>query len=188
MKINRIPDLLTIHLKRFNCTIRWREKIRTRVDFPITGLDMSRWVEAGEEKDCLYDLIGVVNHLGGMQGGHYVSTVKATKCTNDGFENVAHSFNGKTVEGEFDRQAVEATSAPTGRKMSKEEQQQEKLLKANRVNSTNATSSADPLWLLADDDAIHPISPRQLVSEGAYCLFYRKRNLSSYNMAHTATL
>jgi len=42
----RVPDILVIHLKRFNCTARWREKIRTKVHFPINSLDMNQWASS----------------------------------------------------------------------------------------------------------------------------------------------
>ncbi|CAN0537870.1 unnamed protein product, partial [Ectocarpus sp. 12 AP-2014] len=42
MKIDlwKMPDVLVIHMKRFHCSARWREKIRTLVLFPHSGLDM----------------------------------------------------------------------------------------------------------------------------------------------------
>ena len=77
----RLPDVLIIHIKRFNMTARWREKIRTKVDFPLEGLDMSEFmaeqfddkvVESQESErgngrsEYIYDLFSVVNHLGSM--------------------------------------------------------------------------------------------------------------------------
>merc|ERR1711971_151784 len=66
MTLWRLPDLLTFHLKRFNCSARWREKITTKVNFPLTGLDMKKWVDTSSPTididGSIYDLIGVVNH------------------------------------------------------------------------------------------------------------------------------
>lgn len=42
--IVRSPDVLILHLKRFGMTARWREKIRTRVIFPFTSLDLSPYL------------------------------------------------------------------------------------------------------------------------------------------------
>ena len=43
LELWRLPDILTIHVKRFNCSARWREKITTKVNFPLTGLDLTEW-------------------------------------------------------------------------------------------------------------------------------------------------
>lgn len=73
------PDILVIHLSRFYYTTHAREKLDTPVDFPVSGLDLSPWVasEASHKHTradhCLYDLCGVVNHFGGMGGGHYTA-------------------------------------------------------------------------------------------------------------------
>ena len=55
------PDVLVIHLKRFLCTARWREKLRTDISFPRRGLDLSKFLPA--EAYAVYDLFGVINHL-----------------------------------------------------------------------------------------------------------------------------
>ena len=69
----RLPDLLTFHIKRFNCSARWREKITTKINFPLTGLDMQEWcheespvAQGYTQGSYVYDLIGVLNHYGGM--------------------------------------------------------------------------------------------------------------------------
>jgi hypothetical protein len=87
----RLPDILIIHIKRFNMTARFREKIRAKVVYPLQGLDMQPFTvrvqpEGGSgsegggggrggggrsgdgddqdgEEDA-YDLYGVSNHLG----------------------------------------------------------------------------------------------------------------------------
>lgn len=108
MNLWRLPDLLTFHIKRFNMSARWREKITTKVNFPLTGLDMSEWCHQDESPSAstlpsdygdsyVYDLIGVVNHYGSMTGGHYVAICKATACGSGGREEVALTFNGVGV-------------------------------------------------------------------------------------------
>jgi len=74
-----LPRVLVIHLKRFSYNKYWRDKIDALVEFPLTGLDMSKYVNdptQKTERNCFYDLIGVSNHFGGMGGGHYTAYAK----------------------------------------------------------------------------------------------------------------
>ncbi|EEC44634.1 predicted protein, partial [Phaeodactylum tricornutum CCAP 1055/1] len=84
MNLWRLPDLLTFHLKRFNMSARWREKLTTKINFPLTGLDLRHWchkespaVQVDPMESSVYDLIGVVNHYGSMTGGHYAVSESA---------------------------------------------------------------------------------------------------------------
>lgn len=36
----------------------------------------------------VYDLFGVVNHMGGMTGGHYTAYCRSSPCSKDGVEVV----------------------------------------------------------------------------------------------------
>ncbi|KAG0687638.1 CSN-associated deubiquitinating enzyme Ubp12 [Pichia californica] len=69
------PDILTIHLKRFESTQSFSDKIDITVDFPIEGLDLTKYV-ADKDGDHIYDLFAVDNHYGGLGGGHYTAYVK----------------------------------------------------------------------------------------------------------------
>lgn len=86
VEIWRLPDLLIIHLKRFSFTNGKLMKIGHLVKFPLVGLDMSFWMLNSKKKkgvtikttreNYLYDLYAVVNHTGGISGGHYTSFCK----------------------------------------------------------------------------------------------------------------
>lgn len=196
MALWRLPDLLTIHLKRFNCSARWREKITTKVNFPLTGLDLQEWChlespvlhEGNAGETCIYDLVGVLNHYGGMTGGHYVATCKATACSKDGREEVAYDFNSAGsskpifIGGELD--ADSQSGWKFGRQRS--EVNQKKITAA--LTARAAAESAEPLWLQFDDDLVEPIPPRFVVSETAYVLFYRRRHITASNIAKYSTL
>jgi hypothetical protein len=192
MNLWRLPDLLTFHIKRFNMSARWHEKITTKVNFPLTGLDMSEWchdespVRQKEPGDSyVYDLIGVMNHYGSMTGGHYVATCKATASSREGREEVAYSFNGvgaNAVETEDD------SGAPSGWRLgrSRPDTNQNKIVTA--MTAKTVTESAEPMWLQFDDEVVEPIPPRLVVSEMAYVLFYRRRHITPSNIAKYSTL
>ena len=87
----RLPHFLVIQLKRFSFrNILWREKIDSMVRYPIEGLDMSRYyVRTDNNPDFhpIYDLYAVVNHFGGLFGGHYTAFAK----TSNGYKNIGLS-------------------------------------------------------------------------------------------------
>lgn len=55
-----------------------QEKIADLVHFPVEGLDMRPFVITlkDEPAPVLYDLYGVSNHFGSLNGGHYTAHVK----------------------------------------------------------------------------------------------------------------
>mmetsp|Transcript_19270 Transcript_19270/g.28778 ORF Transcript_19270/g.28778 Transcript_19270/m.28778 type:complete len:917 (-) Transcript_19270:200-2950(-) len=75
--IQKLPDTLTIHFKRFAATMRGFQKVGKHVKIP-TILNMAPFCvpSSPEEKKTereLYGLTGIVVHSGGMGGGHYVA-------------------------------------------------------------------------------------------------------------------
>ncbi|XP_028401307.1 ubiquitin carboxyl-terminal hydrolase 15-like [Dendronephthya gigantea] len=68
-----LPKILIIHLKRFSYNRFWRDKLDIKVDFPLTNLDMSKYVINSEHPPAIYDLHAVSNHFGGLGGGHYTA-------------------------------------------------------------------------------------------------------------------
>lgn len=91
----KVPDVLVLHIKRFNMSAKWQEKLKTMVDFPITGLDMSPWChKEAPKRDSIYDLIGTIDHHEGtnLNTGHYTSTCRATACSPDGREEAVYNF------------------------------------------------------------------------------------------------
>ncbi|KAK2167839.1 hypothetical protein LSH36_23g05071 [Paralvinella palmiformis] len=69
----KLPKVLVIHLKRFQFNRYRRDKLDVFVEYPIKGLDMQQWIINSEHGPALYDLKGVVNHYGGLGGGHYTA-------------------------------------------------------------------------------------------------------------------
>jgi len=72
----KLPDVLIIHLKRFSYTQYHREKINSKIHFPLTDLQLSDFCTNPEMKDSNYDLFAVSNHMGGLGGGHYTAYAK----------------------------------------------------------------------------------------------------------------
>ena len=107
-RIWKFPNILIITLKRYHNGLR---KIQNIVDFPLTDMDMSKYYCYSRKEPVLYDCIGVCNHSGSVEGGHYTSFVK----------------------------------------------------------------KQDNKWYHYNDSVIQQISDSSVVSEKAYCLFYRKK-------------
>lgn len=55
-----------------------QEKVNETVKFPIEGLDMRPYCITLKDhpEPMLYDLYGVSNHYGSLNGGHYTACVK----------------------------------------------------------------------------------------------------------------
>jgi len=75
----KLPDVLVVHLKRFQYTTYWRDKIDTYIDFPIEGLDLTKYVLNPNEPPPIYDLFAESIHSGGLSGGHYTAYAKNHK-------------------------------------------------------------------------------------------------------------
>ncbi|KAL4160670.1 hypothetical protein PRNP1_001234 [Phytophthora ramorum] len=71
----RLPDLVMVQLKRFQyLENQHKQKVRSLVDFPLKGLDFSKWLGRHDGPDSpVYDLYAVANHVGGLTRGHYTA-------------------------------------------------------------------------------------------------------------------
>lgn len=71
----RLPDLVMVQLKRFQyLENQHKQKVRALVDFPLKGLDFSRWMGRQDQAESsVYDLYAVANHVGGLTRGHYTA-------------------------------------------------------------------------------------------------------------------
>lgn len=68
-----LPDILIITLKRFSNNNKKNNKI---IEFPLKNLDMSKFILGYDKDSYKYDLFGICNHIGGVNGGHYTAYVK----------------------------------------------------------------------------------------------------------------
>ncbi|CAM9329312.1 unnamed protein product, partial [Heterosigma akashiwo] len=97
LQLWRVPNILVLVLKRFEFrNALFSNKDETFVDFPIDGLDMSRYCE-GEDAavPALYDLFAVSNHMGRLGFGHY--TAFARDFTDQGLSSQWHLYDDSSV-------------------------------------------------------------------------------------------
>ncbi|XP_075039657.1 ubiquitin carboxyl-terminal hydrolase 19 isoform X2 [Mixophyes fleayi] len=106
----RLPNILIIQLKRFSFrTFIWRDKINDLVDFPVRGLDLTTFC-IGQKEDHqrpIYDLYAVINHYGGMIGGHYTAYARLPNDKNSQRNDVGwRLFDDSTVTTVDESQVV----------------------------------------------------------------------------------
>uniref|UniRef100_A0A8C6SRZ3 ubiquitinyl hydrolase 1 n=1 Tax=Neogobius melanostomus TaxID=47308 RepID=A0A8C6SRZ3_9GOBI len=98
----RLPNVLIIQLKRFSFrSFIWRDKINDMVDFPVRNLDLSQFC-IGQKDELqqppVYDLYAVINHYGGMIGGHYTAYARLPSDKNSQRSDVGwRLFDDSTV-------------------------------------------------------------------------------------------
>jgi ubiquitin carboxyl-terminal hydrolase 8 len=68
IKFWSLPKVLIVVLKRF---MNNGNKITKKIDFPLKNLDLCKYCVGYRKKSNVYDLMGVSNHVGSLQGGHY---------------------------------------------------------------------------------------------------------------------
>jgi len=92
------PKILVITLQRFQTIFSSQGQVHISkkmdlVYFPIENLDLSKYVVGYHPRKYIYDLYGVVNHIGDVHGGHYTAFVlgqdkKWYHCNDDRIEMV----------------------------------------------------------------------------------------------------
>lgn len=54
----------------------WRQKLQTTVEFPLNSLDVKNFAYVNQSTPPSYNLYGIINHYGTLEGGHYISFSK----------------------------------------------------------------------------------------------------------------
>ena len=77
LRIERIPQYLVITFKRFKYTLMYRTKMNCPIKFPTNKINLEPYLTRYDsyEKNKIYDLYAVVNHIGNLYGGHYYSVI-----------------------------------------------------------------------------------------------------------------
>ncbi|CAI2725986.1 unnamed protein product [Schistosoma spindalis] len=101
-KLVALPEILTLHLKRFSSNHLYSSKLSSPVNFPLKNLDLSPFLHRDcTDKITIYDLIGVICHYGGCGGGHY------TTCAYNSSTEHWYEFNDEHVR-KLDAEQVES--------------------------------------------------------------------------------
>jgi ubiquitin C-terminal hydrolase len=72
LKLSIPPTVLIIQFKRFSHENGFHQKVDTRVEYPIDGLNLNKCLPLLQE-EAIYDLVAVSNHMGSISGGHYTA-------------------------------------------------------------------------------------------------------------------
>ena len=78
LDIAHLPPVLIIHLNRFEHDVLMKKK-QNYVEFPIENLDISQYMSSVcKSRSSGYDLYGIANHYGTIDGGHYTAYCKSS--------------------------------------------------------------------------------------------------------------
>ncbi|XP_028825090.1 ubiquitin carboxyl-terminal hydrolase 33-like isoform X2 [Denticeps clupeoides] len=91
-KVQSLPEILCIHLKRFRHELMFSTKISTHVSFPLEGLDLQPFLAKDSSAQiATYNLLSVICHHGTASSGHYIAY-----CRND-LNNLWYEFDDQSV-------------------------------------------------------------------------------------------
>ncbi|MEJ1276880.1 ubiquitin specific peptidase 33 [Cricetulus griseus] len=91
-KVQKFPEILCIHLKRFRHELMFSTKISTHVSFPLEGLDLQPFLAKDSPAQIVtYDLLSVICHHGTASSGHYIAY-----CRNN-LNNLWYEFDDQSV-------------------------------------------------------------------------------------------
>jgi ubiquitin carboxyl-terminal hydrolase 8 len=71
-KICYLPEILVLHLKRWDYTLRKNNKLITYQ----SNINMYPFTMYNSVDSCNYELFGIINHQGTVMGGHYYAYIK----------------------------------------------------------------------------------------------------------------
>uniref|UniRef100_A0A8C8IH23 Ubiquitin carboxyl-terminal hydrolase n=1 Tax=Oncorhynchus tshawytscha TaxID=74940 RepID=A0A8C8IH23_ONCTS len=91
-KVQSVPEILCIHLKRFRHELMFSTKIGTHVSFPLEGLELQPFLAKDSSAHTTsYDLLSIICHHGTASSGHYIAY-----CRND-LNNLWYEFDDQSV-------------------------------------------------------------------------------------------
>lgn len=168
------PAILILHLKRFQigprCMFR---KMSKHVDFP-TILDLAPFCAMDKvrklpnatkhQNELIYSLYGVVEHSGGMHGGHYVAYVKVRPGVKPGDPRWWFlPKSGNTVP-----------NPPTGGGDTENDTESDLSGYESGEGPLPMPSAPPGKWYYVSDSMVSEISEEKVLKAQAYLLFYER--------------
>lgn len=200
--ISSPPAVLILHLKRFQvgprCMFR---KLSKHVTFPFT-LDLAPFCASKvktlpnvhrHQKKLIYSLYGIVEHSGGMHGGHYVAFVKVRP--NISADDPRWKFLPKGSKVELDQtdeqkqrldEALKKDQLKEDRMKSGDSDDcsssssssaEDKVFKSSTSNNTEPPVMRAPpegKWYYVSDSHVAEASEERVLGAQAYLLFYER--------------
>ncbi|XP_012578051.1 PREDICTED: ubiquitin carboxyl-terminal hydrolase 33 isoform X3 [Condylura cristata] len=128
-KVQKFPEILCIHLKRFRHELMFSTKISTHVSFPLEGLDLQPFLAKDSPAQIVtYDLLSVICHHGNASSGHYIAY-----CRNN-LNNLWYEFDDQSVTEVSESTVQNAEAYVLFYRKSSEEAQKERRRISNLLN------------------------------------------------------
>lgn len=128
-KVQKFPEILCIHLKRFRHELMFSTKISTHVSFPLEGLDLQPFLAKDSPAQIVtYDLLSVICHHGTASSGHYIAY-----CRNN-LNNLWYEFDDQSVTEVSESAVQNAEAYVLFYRKSSEEAQKERRRISNLLN------------------------------------------------------
>jgi len=164
------PAILTLHLKRFQQTLSGCKKLNKHVSFPLE-LDLAPFCSATclampsvliNNKSINYSLYGVVEHSGGLTGGHYTACVKVRSDLQDYQQFFSPSLS---KPGDIPKFLQEMQNKVKNTRIINDLEEDAEQVKPN---------VGEKKWFLVSDSHVSEISEDRVLKSQAYLLFYER--------------
>ena len=183
-----LPDVFILHLKRFKQTSsNYRSKLSTAVDFPISGLDMTPYLEKRKLVTNDDEYFNQNNRLHDRPSSHSSFRKKQNGLTNksnfflNDQHNHYHQNNKETLSSQWSR---------PGKRWSDRDDASSGVYDliavcnhSGGLQSGHYTSvcrnPVDKHWYSYDDTKVYPMREAHVVTANAYILFYQRRTTAS---------
>lgn len=165
----KLPPICILHLKRFRFDSSIRKKLYNVVDFPFYDLDLSPFLapnkKSEEKRNNLYNLYGVIHHIGALSGGHYVSTIRQRISINNENEAIRdEKYTEKECELPSRTTSFDSISPSTPQ--------------STNTSLNSSLSFYQDKWFLLNDNVVSEVKDKEnIIGSTPYLLFYVRKEL-----------